>query len=449
MPVVVEPVLQSKVTEALAKDLGRGMARLDPADMARLGVAIGDVVAIAGARRTVARLSPTYRAHRGQGRVLIDGVVRANAGAALGQDVEIRRAEARRADRVVLGPLSNAAGERDLARWLDGLPVVSGDRVRVGVLGCRPAEFTIGRTVPGGPVVIETTTTLELAGTAGDGRGPLATAPGPPLSYEEIGGLRRELDKVREVVELPLRHPEVFERLGIDPPRGVLLHGPPGCGKTLIARAVAHETEARFFSVNGPEIIHKYYGESEAHLRELFAEAARQAPSILFFDEIDAIAPRRERVFGDVEKRVVSQLLTLMDGLAPRAGVIVLAATNLPDALDPALRRPGRFDREIRISAPDRDGREEILSIQSRRMPLAGGVDLPRLAAITRGFVGADLAALCREAAMTCLRRALPGPGLGAGRLPSERVEALEVRMDDFLAALGDVKPRHRDRHEP
>jgi transitional endoplasmic reticulum ATPase len=262
-----------------------------------------------------------------------------------------------------------------------------------------------------------------------------------PLSYEEIGGLKRELHRIREIVELPLRYPEVFERLGIDPPKGVLLHGPPGCGKTLIARAVAHETDAKFFAINGPEIIHKFYGESEAHLRKIFDEAAKQAPSIIFIDEIDAIAPQRERVVGDVEKRVVAQLLGLLDGLDRRHNVIVLAATNLPNALDPALRRPGRFDREIAISIPDRDGRREILEIHSRGMPLAADVDIPHIAAITHGFVGADLEALCREAAMLCLRRLLPAIDFSSGQVPYETLRALEVRMADFEAALCEVEP--------
>jgi len=261
------------------------------------------------------------------------------------------------------------------------------------------------------------------------------------IAYEDIGGLKSQLQRIREMIELPLRYPEVFDRLGIDAPKGVLLHGPPGCGKTLIARAIAHETDANFFSVSGPEVIHKFYGESEAHLRKIFEDAGRKGPSIIFLDEIDAIAPKREQVVGDVEKRVVAQLLALMDGLAKRQNLIVIAATNLPNVLDPALRRPGRFDREIAIPIPDRIGRLEILEIHSRGMPLAQDVDVAHLAEITHGFVGADLEALCREAAMSCLRRIMPDIDFALRSLPYELISKLEVRMEDFLGALKDVEP--------
>ena len=432
------------VTEALARDLGKGLVRLDPADIERLGLKIGDMVELVGRRKTVGRLVPTYSAHRGRGRVQIDGVTRENAGVAIEQPLQVRPAQSSEAELVVLIPMSAPPAEsefRSLARLLAGLPVTVGDRVRVNLIGRRAADFKVARTSPTGSVVIAANTRLEF------GRNPSPDSVAPErksfkaFAYEDVGGLRRELDRVREIVEFPLRFPEVFERLGIDPPKGVLLHGPPGCGKTLIARAVAHETEAAFFPINGPEIIHKYYGESEARLREVFEQAARQAPSIVFLDELDAIAPKRDRVVGDVEKRVVAQLLTLMDGLAQRSQVVVLAATNLPNAIDPALRRPGRFDREIAIPIPDRESRREILNVHRRGMPLAAEVDFDHLAAVTHGFVGADLEALCREAAMTCLRRRLPDIDLGAGAAPIEFLQRLEVTMDDFLVALRDVEP--------
>jgi transitional endoplasmic reticulum ATPase len=445
MATVEETTIKLKVTEALAKDLGRGLARLDPAHMSMLGIEVGDIITIAGKRTTVAKAMPAFKEHRGQSRVQIDGVSRENAGAAIDQNVEVKRAEARPAERVVLEPLGIMPGDRDLkyiGSLFDGLPVLSGDRVRAQLFGNRSTDFKVVSTSPIGPVVMNPTTDLEISrsakGKAGkDAKGETA----PPLSYEDIGGLKRELHRIREIVELPLRYPEVFERLGIDPPKGVLVHGPPGCGKTLIARAVAHETDAKFYAVNGPEIIHKFYGESEAHLRKIFEEAAKNAPSIIFIDEIDAIAPQRERVVGDVEKRVVAQLLGLLDGLDRRKNVIVLAATNLPNALDPALRRPGRFDREIAISIPDRDGRLEILEIHSRGMPLAADVDMPHLAAITHGFVGADLEALCREAAMLCLRRLMPAIDFASGQIPYETLRQLEVRMADFKGALCEVEP--------
>ena len=444
MPDAVEPALNPRVTEALARDLGKGLARLDPAEITRLGLKVGDVVELTGRRKTVGKLMPTYSAYRGRGRIQIDGVTRENAGATIDQPIRVRPVAANTAESVVLVPMSQpptGSEVRTLSRILAGLPVVVGDRVRVNLVARRAADFKVGRTVPTGPVVITPQTLLEFGRSASPDPLPRDRESFRPFAYEDVGGLKRELSRVREIVELPLKSPEVFERLGIAPPKGVLLHGPPGCGKTLIARAVAHETEAAFFSINGPEIIHKFYGESEARLREVFEQAARQAPSIIFLDEIDAIAPKRERVVGDVEKRVVAQLLTLMDGLARRSHVVVIAATNLPNALDPALRRPGRFDREIAISIPDRDARREILEVHRREMPLAGDVDLNRLASVTHGFVGADLEALCREAAMACLRRHLPAIDHDAGSVPVETLNRLEVTADDFGHALREVEP--------
>ena len=443
MPATVESFPKFKVAEALPKDVGRGIVRLDPVDMTRLGVEIGDVVELGGKRKTVAKVMPAYKDLRGQSRVQIDGLTRDNAGTAVDQLVEIHKVAIRQAERVVVTPVAISLRERDLGyigRMLDGLPVVAGDRLRARLFGTRSADFHVTSTAPTGPVMITSATVLQVGRLQGQGKEKKEDA-AHPLSYEEIGGLKRELQRIREIIELPLRYPEVFERLGIDPPKGVLLYGPPGCGKTLIARAVAHETEAKFFSVNGPEIIHKFYGESEAHLRKLFDEAARQAPSILFLDEIDAIAPKREQVVGDVEKRVVAQLLALMDGLNKRQHVIVIGATNIPNALDPALRRPGRFDREIAISIPDRDGRREILEIHSRGMPLAKDVDVERLASVTHGFVGADLESLCREAAMICLRGILPDIDFASAEIPYELLGRLEVQMAHFIDALQEVEP--------
>jgi transitional endoplasmic reticulum ATPase len=430
--------LKLKVTEALGKDVGRAYARMGPEDLQKLEVAIGDIVEVVGKRKTVCKAMPAYKEVRGQSRVQLDGISRENAGAGLDDFVQVRRVACRPGDQVVLTPITITPADRDLkyiGSLLDGLPVLEGDRIRATLFGSRTADFKVEALTPKGPVLINPTTTLVIG------------KPGAPeprraaVTYEDVGGLKPQLQRIREMIELPLRYPELFERLGIEAPKGVLLHGPPGCGKTLIARTIAHETEAKFFSVSGPEVVHKFYGESEAHLRRIFEEASRKGPSIIFIDEIDAIAPRRERVVGEVEKRVVAQLLALMDGLTKRQNVIVIAATNIPQALDPALRRPGRFDREIAIPIPDRHGRLEILEIHSRGMPLAEDASIPHLAEITHGFVGADLEALCREAAMICLRRLMPAIDYGLAAIPYEQLAQLEVHMDDFLAALREVEP--------
>jgi transitional endoplasmic reticulum ATPase len=412
---------------------------MGPEDLARLQVDVGDIVEVTGKAKTVCKAMPAYKELRGQSRVQLDGITRENAGTGLDEFVQARKIACAPADRVVLSPANITPSERDLdyiGSRLDGLPVLAENRIRVILFGTRWADFKVESTVPKGPVLINPTTQLVIS------KGPQPEEMAArAISYEDIGGLKPQLHRIREMIELPLRYPEVFERLGIDAPKGVLLHGPPGCGKTLIARAIAHETQANFYAVSGPEIIHKFYGESEAHLRKIFDEGSRKAPSIIFLDEIDAIAPRREQVVGEVEKRVVAQLLALMDGLAKRRKVIVIAATNLPNMLDPALRRPGRFDREISIPIPDRNGRKEILEIHSRGMPLAETVNLNHLAGITHGFVGADLEALCREGAMICLRRIMPDVDFGLAQIPYDQLAKLEVKMDDFLEALRDIEP--------
>jgi transitional endoplasmic reticulum ATPase len=433
------PVLKLKVAEALSRDVGRGIARMGPEDLEKLGVAVGDMVEIAGKRTTVCKAMPAHKELRGQSRIQIDGLVRENAGAGLDEVVAVRKISCRPAERVVLAPANVRPADRDLdyiGSLLDGLPVQEGNRIRATLFGTRWADFRVVSTTPKGPVLINPTTQL-IIGNPQQAEEVAARS----TSYEDIGGLKPQLQRIREMIELPLRYPEVFEQLGIDAPKGVLLYGPPGCGKTLIARAIAHETEANFYSVSGPEVIHKFYGESEAHLRKIFEEATRKGPSIIFLDEIDAIAPRRENVVGEVEKRVVAQLLALMDGLNKRQHLIVIAATNLPNMLDPALRRPGRFDREIAIPIPDRIGREEILSVHSRGMPLSEDVDMGRVAEITHGFVGADLEALCREAAMICLRRIMPDIDFALARIPFEQLAKLEVKREDFLDAMREVEP--------
>lgn len=375
----------------------------------------------------------------------IDGIARDNARIGLDERVAVKPVAIESARVVSLepvGPSRLTKQARDasyVARLVDGMVVQTGDRVRVNLFGSRPQDFTVAETSPRGFVLIQDGTRVKIAGGAVQERS--ARGGGVTVSYEDIGGLGRTISRIREMVELPLRFPEVFDRLGIDPPQGVLLYGPPGCGKTLIARAVAHETSAHFIHVNGPEIIHKFYGESEAHLRKIFKEADANAPSIVFLDEIDAIAPRRSEVQGEVEKRVVAQLLALLDGLASRGQVIVMGATNIPDHIDPALRRPGRLDREIEVGIPDRNGRRQVLEIHTRGMPLADDVDLDELAGVTHGFVGADLEALAREAAMVALRRLMPSIDLATAEIPYEKLLELDVTSSDFIDARREVEP--------
>lgn len=436
--------LNLRIGEARSKDAGRGIARLDPADMTRLGVKIGDVVAVAGKRRVPLKVVPVYPEDRGNELIQMDGIARENAGVGLGDRVTVQAATIEAARIIKMAPIGGSRLAKQawdaayIGRLVDGLVVQSGDRLRVNLFGSRPQDFKITDTTPSGFVLVQDGTRIKLEGGAGQAEAGQAVA---SVSYEDVGGLGRTLARLREMIELPLRFPEVFDRLGIEPPKGVLLYGPPGCGKTLIARAVAQETSAHFIHVNGPEIMAKFYGESEANLRRIFEEAQKNAPSIIFLDELDAIAPKRTEVQGEVEKRVVAQMLSLMDGVTSRGQVIVMGATNIPDNIDPALRRPGRLDREIEIPIPDRIGRRQILEIHTRGMPLEPGVDIEHLASVTHGYVGADLEALGREAAMVALRRLIPVIDLSAAEIPYEELLALTVGVSDFETALREVEP--------
>ena len=430
-----------KALESYTRDVGRGIARIDYDVMDSLGMSTGDVVEVRGKRRTVAKCLPLYPSDEGKGIIRVDGLVRNNAGIAIGDTVIVKKIKAVSAQKVMVAPLEPIPpiDERYLADALESIPVVKGDNVMVPYFGGRLTFQIAGIT----PVVTSENAALVTPKTVFSITeiGAETMRGVPQVSYEDIGGLKEEIQKVREMIELPLRHPEIFEKLGIEAPTGVLLHGPPGTGKTLLAKAVANESNAHFISISGPEIMSKFYGESEARLREIFKEAREKAPTIMFVDEIDSIAPKREEVTGEVERRVVSQLLSLMDGLETRGRVIVIAATNRPNALDTALRRPGRFDREIEIRVPDKYGRLEILQVHSRNMPLDPGVDQTRISAVTHGFVGADLEYLCKEAAMKCLRRMLPEINLENEKVPPETLDKLVIMRGDFEEAIKDVMP--------
>ena len=436
--IVSQNTLSLKVLEAYTRDVGRGVARIDYDSMDSLTASTGDVIEIRGKRRTVAKCLPLYPSDEGKGIIRVDGLVRNNAGVAIGDTVVVRKIKAIPAEKVIVAPLEAIPpiDERYLADALESVPLIKGDNVMVPYFGGRLTFQVIGVTPAGSDAVLVTQKTVFHIAEKGE------TLRGvPQVTYEDIGGLKDEIQKVREMIELPLRHPEIFEKLGIEAPKGVLLFGPPGTGKTLLAKAVANESNAHFISISGPEIMSKFYGESEARLREIFKEAKEKAPSIIFIDEIDSIAPKREEVTGEVERRVVSQLLSLMDGLEGRGKVIVIAATNRPNALDPALRRPGRFDREIEIKVPDKRGRLEIMQIHTRNMPLETDVDQDKIAGVTHGFVGADLEYLCKEAAMKCLRRLLPELNLEDEKLAPEVLNKLVVTMTDFENAVKEVMP--------
>jgi len=429
--------LSLKVLEAYTRDVGRGVARIDYDSMDSLSASTGDVIEIKGKRRTVAKCLPLYPSDEGKGIIRVDGLVRNNAGIAIGDTVAVRKIKAVAAEKVVVAPLEAIPpiDERYLADALESVPLIKGDNVMVPYFGGRLTFQVIGVTPAADAVLVTQKTVFHIAEKGETLRGV------PQVTYEDIGGLTDEIKKVREMIELPLRHPEIFEKLGIEAPKGVLLYGPPGTSKTLLAKAVANESNAHFISISGPEIMSKFYGESEARLREIFKEAKEKSPSIIFIDEIDSIAPKREEVTGEVERRVVSQLLSLMDGLEARGKVIVISATNRPNAIDPALRRPGRFDREIEIKVPDKKGRKDILMIHTRNMPLSDDVNLDKIAAISHGYVGADLEYLCKEAAMKCLRRLLPELNMEDEKLPPETLDKLIVNEDDFQNALKEVTP--------
>ena len=465
-----DKIIKLRVSEALQDDAYKGIARIDFDIMRELGIKRGDIILIKGKRETVAIADKAYPADVGEGIIRIDGIIRKNAGASVSENVIVKKAEIIEAKRVTIAPAQKGIMvQGDLKPGLLGRAVVKGDIVVLGGArrrrdlmsedmenlfggfsdffgdmgfgsfgGLQQIRFLILNTKPSQPCIITENTEVVLSTKSVD----ISEEHLPEVTYEDIGGLTDEVRKIREMVEIPLKHPEVFERLGIEPPKGVLLHGPPGTGKTLLAKAVANETEANFILLNGPEVMSKFYGESEKKIRDIFDEAEKNAPSIIFIDELDAIAPKREDVGGEVERRVVSQLLTMMDGLKSRGKVVVIGATNRPNSIDPALRRPGRFDREIEIRAPDKNGRLQILKIHTRNMPLTKDVDLDALASVTHGFVGADIASLAKEAAMIVLRKVLPKLELKEDEpIPEEVLKELKVVHSDFKEALKVVRP--------
>ena len=448
-----------QVAAARQEESGQGIARLPKTAMGKLGITEGDVIEISGKRSTAARAVLAYAEDEGLDVIRLDGLQRGNAEVGSGDHVSVRKADSRPAARVVFAPAQKEmrlqGPTEALKRNFFMRPLVAGDVVattgqqqvrdmppQVARMFNTPAyaltqiRLSVVSTVPKGIVHIDENTEVELREAFEEAGGSRAD-----VNYDDVGGMGDTIRQLREMVELPLRYPELFTRLGVDPPKGVLLHGPPGTGKTRLAKAVANESEASFFTINGPEIMGSAYGESEKRLREVFEEATKASPSIVFIDEIDSIAPKRSQVHGEAEKRLVAQLLTLMDGLQARSNVVVIAATNRPDAIDEALRRPGRFDREIVIGVPDEQGRREILGIHTRGMPLAEGVDLDELARTTHGFVGADLSALAREAAIEAVRRIMPMLDLEAQTIPAQVLENLSVLREDFIEALKRVQP--------
>lgn len=433
------PKLHLRVVEAKHRDVGKRRARIDSDSMRRMCIEPGEVIELVGKRKTAVTAWPSDPEESEIDIIRIDGQTRKNAGVGLNDLLSVHKAVSKPAKAVGLMPLgsSTVSFDREFCEFvknrLRGFPVTEGDEISVVILG-NPMDFCVEKITPRTIVKIERSTKLNImAESSADKK--------PRVTYEEVGGLTEQIKRLREIVELPLRQPEIFARLGIEPHNGILMYGSPGCGKTLIAKALASESEAAFFIINGPEIVNKYYGETEARLRDIFKEAKDTSPSIVFIDEIDAIAPKREEAFGDVEKRVVAQLLALMDGMSERGNVIVLGATNRPESIDPALRRPGRFDREIEVGVPNVEGRLEILQIHTRGMPLAQDIDLPSLAKELHGYTGADIKALCREAAMKALRRYLPELDFEEEKISPSTLETMDIRNKDFKDGMKEIIP--------
>ncbi|TLX66956.1 MAG: CDC48 family AAA ATPase [Thaumarchaeota archaeon] len=433
-----------RVAEAEQTDVGRKIARLDPEIAHKLKLSAGDALEISSMGKKTTVLSwPAREKDSGKGLVRIDGYLRNKLDVGINDSVEIKKVESKSAHNVRLAPtepLRIVGAESYLKEYLLGSLLSTGDILPLSIMGQR-VDLVVISTKPSGPVLIEDSTELTVSEESQKAVQVAKEGGTPSISYEDIGGIKNAVSRLREMIELPLRHPELFKRLGVEAPKGVLLHGPPGTGKTLLAKAVAHETNANFYTIGGPEIMSKYYGESEERLREIFKNAEEKAPAIIFIDEIDSIAPKREEVSGEVERRVVAQLLSLMDGMSSRGKVVVIGATNRVNAIDPALRRPGRFDREIEIGVPDKEGRLEILQIHTRGMPLEKDVDLGIIADMSHGFVGADLQAVAKEAAIRALRKVLPEIDLTAENIPSDTLKKIVVTMDDFLNVIKEIEP--------
>ena len=433
-----------KVAEAEQRDVGRKIARVDPEIVERLHIITGDALELSSLGRKTTVLSwPAKESDRGKGIIRIDGLIRNRLDVGINDLIEIRGVESKDAKSITFAPtepLRITGGEQYLAEYLNGTLMTKGDTIPINVMG-RRIDLVVISTNPSGPVIINDSTEIIVSEESSKAIQISKEGAAVSITYEDIGGLGDAVARVREMIELPLRHPELFKRLGVEAPKGVLLHGPPGTGKTLLAKAVANETNSSFYTIGGPEIMSKYYGESEEKLRSIFEQAEKNAPSIIFIDEVDSIAPKRDEVSGEVERRIVAQLLSLMDGMTSRGKVVVIAATNRVNAIDPALRRPGRFDREIEIGVPNRDGRLEVLQIHTRGMPMEKDVNLEKLADISHGFVGADLQALAKEAAIRALRRVLPEINLSSESIPLDILRKIVVRMQDFMDVIKEMEP--------